>query len=291
MHSLTLKSPAKLNLSLKVIGRRPDGYHELVTLFHRISLCDEISFTKKAEGVSIHSSNKELPCDKSNLIAKAYSLLKEKYPEMGGISVAIKKNIPIAAGLGGGSSNAASTLLALNQLYDLRLSRKVLARFGTKLGADIPFFLYEMNQAIGAGIGEKILSRAAKGKHWFLLVVSNKGLMTKEVYRELSPKERTGSLTKEMATARILCKLLDCKDFAKASRLLRNDLEPAAFRLRASIKKMLDHLLKLGAFTARMSGSGPTIFAIFSSRKQAEQLASKVRLVPPYNRVIVCHSK
>lgn len=292
MKTLTVKSPAKINLSLRVIRRRRDGYHELVTVFHRLSLADKISFIKDNRncGIRILSSDKNLPCGPDNLIAKAYGMLRNKVPSLGGVRVQIQKTIPIAAGLGGGSSNAAATLVALNRLFRLGISKCILSQLGAKLGADVAFFVHEWNQAIGSGVGEKLLCCPARKKLWFLLVVTRKGLMTKKVYEALRPAERTASLTKEMATAKILCNLLDRKDFAKASQLLRNDLEPAAFRLRASIKKMLDQLLSLGAGMARMSGSGPTVFAVFTSKKKAEDSARRLKLESPYDRVILCCS-
>src|SRR3989338_8093573 len=186
MNSITVFSPAKVNLYLQVLGKRSDGYHEIVTLFHRISLQDEIAITKtKRPGLSLITNHPKLKRPSENLIYKAYQALKRVGHWPGGVRVRLKKNIPVAAGLGGGSSNAAHFLLGMNKLFNLRLPKKTLFRLGSELGSDVPFFLYEVNQAIGTGRGEKIKPMPSRTKFWFVIVVPHFGISTALVYKRL----------------------------------------------------------------------------------------------------------
>src|SRR4030042_5188845 len=154
--TLQLESPAKVNLMLRVLRRRKDGYHDIKTIFQKISLHDTLWFTlKRAGGVSISTNVLTLPTGEGNLVHRAALLVLKRSDYKGGIAVRIRKKIPIAAGLGGGSSNAATTLKALNQLLRLDLPRKELMSMGLKLGADVPFFLMK-GSALGSGIGERL---------------------------------------------------------------------------------------------------------------------------------------
>lgn len=290
MNSLTLRSPSKINLYLRVTGRRSNGYHELVTLFHRISLFDQMELRKKKAGFDLKCSNPNLACDETNLITKAYRLLKQFVPDLPGVSVKLIKKIPLAAGLGGGSGNAATFLLGMNKLYQLKLSRKKLVQVGKKLGADVAFFLYEVNQALGLELGDKIKPWPVKKGLNFILVISDKGLSTKMVYQNLPKKLPSVSLTKEMSTVRILRKLLDRKDFKQTSQFLINDLESVAISLRPSIQKTIRRLKQVGLNYVRMSGSGPTVFAILSDRKQAGDFCRRLRRIGPGLRVISCQT-
>lgn len=287
MNTLTLQSPAKLNLYLKILGRYPNGYHELATLFHRISLSDTLYLRKRAEGFSLRCSHPELLCGHSNLITKAYRLLQSKFPKLGGVSVRLIKRIPLAAGLGGGSSNAAFFLLGMNRLYGLSLSRRNLADLGSRLGADVPFFIYETPQAVGRGIGDKIQPKPLRLKLYFVLVVSDRGLSTRRVYEGLKPAV---SLTKVTRVITMRSGKLARRDGVGLSRLLHNDLAPSAFRLRPSILKTISKFHRLGIPSAGMSGSGPTVFAVVSNLREAEDLARKIRRKEPGKRIFVCHS-
>jgi len=290
MNTLTVKSPAKLNLHLRILGKRPDGYHDLLTVFHRISLADTIRLQKKPHGFKLATNIPELETGEDNLITKAYRLLQKKCPSVGGVSVRLTKRIPLGGGLGGGSSNAAYFLLGMKKLYKLRVSQEQLLRMGRKLGADVPFFISGARQAIAWGIGEKMNKIPAMGRLWFLLLVTDQGLNTKKVYQNLKWKGRPLSLTKEKGIARILRLFLGKKRIREAAEIARNDLESSAFCLRPSIPKAIAILKDHGAFFVRMSGSGPTVFAVFSSRQEVKDFAKRLKQDPiPYHKVI-CHS-
>lgn len=274
MNSLTVSSPAKVNLSLKVLGKRPDGYHELLTRFHRISLCDKMILTKtKKSGFHLFTDHPKLKRASDNLIFKMHEALKKNAKWKGGVKVQLIKNIPVAAGLGGGSSNAASFLLGMNRLFKLGLSRTKLAQIGSKLGADIPFFIYEVKEAIGFGKGDQIKPVSVKGKYWFVLLISPFGLSTAAVYRKL----KAPSLTRISRDATIT------SDFF-------NDLFLTACRIQPQLKKIDAFFDRLGVAQRLMSGSGPTMFSIHKSKREAERIARLLRKHRPRRTVSVCHT-
>ncbi len=290
MKTLTLRSPAKLNLHLKILRKRTDGYHELLTLFHRISLADTIIIRKSSRDFKLTTNIPSLETGEGNLITKAYRALQEKFPELGGVSVRLTKRIPLGGGLGGGSSNAAVFLLGMKKLFRLKLSRQELFSIGKKLGADVPFFLLEARQAMAWGIGDKLQQVPCRTRLGFLLLVTNQGLNTKKVYQELDWSGRPLSLTKERRIAKILRSFLEGKRIREASTCARNDLEIPAFCLMPSVRKAMAVLKGLGAPFVLMSGSGATVFAAFSSRKEVLDLSKRLKEVPFPFRKVICHS-
>ena len=297
MKSLTLKSPAKLNLYLKVTGRRPDGYHNLVTLFHRISLGDGMRLIARKSGFSLKCRAAEgLPGGASvtngedNIITKAYRLLQARFPKLGGVSVRLDKKIPAGAGLGGGSSNAAFFLLGMKKLYRLPLSGPEIMKIGRKLGADVGFFLHNTRQAIGKGTGDDIAPMLCRVKHWLVLIVSDKPLSTPAVYRNLPKQLPPVSLTKVNSAVRLIAAFLEGKKYGRASELLQNDLEVPAFILRPSLQEIIKKINGHGVSTARMTGSGPTVFAMFSGAGEARKFALFLRRALPSQKIIVCNS-
>jgi len=290
MRSLTLQSPAKLNLHLRVLGKRTDGYHELLTLFHRISLADTILIRKNPKGFKLTTNVPLLETGEGNLITQAYRALQKEFPKLGGVSVRLTKRIPLGGGLGGGSSNAASFLLGMKKLFGLRISKKELFSIGRKLGADVPFFLLEARQAVAWGIGDKLQKVPQGARLWFLLLLSDHGTNTKKVYQTLSWSGRPLSLTKERCIAKILRSFLERKRVREASVFARNDLEMPAFRLMPSLPKAKAVLKGLGAPFVLMSGSGATVFAAFSSRKEVFDLSKRLKEVPFPFRKVICHS-
>ena len=289
MNSLTLRSPAKLNLALKIIRKRPDGYHDLITLFHRISLADTLILKKCASGFQLRCSDRKLEGE-GNLIAKAYRKLQAALPELGGVSVSLKKAIPVGAGLGGGSSNAAFFLLGMKKLYRLRISQAKLLRLGGELGADIPFFMYNFNQAIGIRKGDRLKNRPSKAKHVFLLAASKEGLSTRDVYQNLPVRHQPLSLTKVSRAITMLCAFLEKKNYGHVSELLQNDLELSAFRIRPSLHAVLEQFQKRGARLVRMTGSGPTIFAILPHLREAKRIQKLLKQDLPSHKILLCHS-
>ena len=291
MNSLVLKSPSKINLYLKILGKRPDGYHELYTLFHRISLCDTIRLRKKTSGFALRVSDAVLSDGEDNIITKAYRKLQREIPDLGGVDVFLQKKIPVGAGLGGGSGNAATFLQGMKKLYGLKIPQKKLLKIGAELGADVPFFLHNIRQGIGVDRGDRIFPVKIKSKLRFVLCVAEKGLSTKEVYGNFRPQPGAGSLTKIRAAVRLLAAYLERKNLDRAADLLQNDLESPAFLLRPSLRQSLDKIKRLGSIkAAKMTGSGPTLFAILSSSRQANDLARKLRDPQKFKRVLICHT-
>lgn len=276
MRSLTLKSPAKVNLYLKVVGRR-GHYHTIVSLFHRISFADVLHFRKRQSGFSLRVEGAKLPTDERNLITRAHQLLKEKFPSLGGVAMTVRKKIPLGAGLGGGSGNAATFLTGMKKLYRLKISEREMLKMGRGLGADVPFFLAQVNQAICRGIGDRVQKAPIRRKCWFVLLLSSQGLPTRKVYQNLSGKRVWPSLTKIGQTVKLISLFLEKGDCSQISQWLRNDLEEPAFRMRPSLGKMLDNFGKLGVASARMSGSGPTVFAVLANQKEARRIAEQYR--------------
>ncbi len=288
MRSLTVQSYAKLNLGLWIVNRRADGHHNLVTLFHRISLADTLRL-KKSSTFSLRCSDPRLPTGEKNLITQAYRLLQKKFKKLGGVSVHLLKKIPAGGGLGGGSSNAAAFLLAMKKLYGLRVGKQQLMRWGAELGADVPFFLLQVNQAVGTGKGERLVPKPGKRRLFFTLLISHQPLSTKKVYQNLPRRLPGASLTKLKRAVTILSEFLNRNDFSQAQRLLWNDLEKPAFRLRPSIQRTIAKFKTRGARVVRMSGSGPTVFAIFGNESEAKRLARELRR-DQSEGVAICHS-
>lgn len=287
MHSLTISSPAKINLFLKVLGRRRDGYHELLTLFHRISLSDRLTLKKMDRPqfrlIVRHPKLREV---RSNLIYKAHRALSKVASWKGGVEVRLEKNIPIAAGLGGGSSDAAHFLLGMNQLFDLGLPLKTLAHIGAVLGSDVPFFLYQVNQAVGTGRGEQIKPMPSRRKIWFVLVVSRFGISTSLVYKKL----HAPPLTRITHDATITSAFSGFLKKGEWNRILQNDLFPASCSLKPELKQLDAFFDQLGARHRLMSGSGPTFFSIHKSQRDAERIAKGIRRLKPSAKVFVCHT-
>jgi len=266
MNSASLKAPAKINYLLDVIRKRPDNYHDLRMIMQRIALYDEIVITlSDLTGIRVHCGKDGVPNGTGNIAWKAADMLLSRAGYKPGIDITIQKNIPVAAGLGGGSSDAASVLMGLNGLLDLGLSDRDLMDMGLRLGADVPFFIFKKT-ALAEGIGERLTSVDGLPQAWLVLVNPNIHVSTAWVYKSLQ-------LTKD-------------KDLAKLPRfsnriddicaLLSNDLEEVTIRSFPLIRDIKNLLLEKGARGALMSGSGPTVFAVFDSEAEARQCHDEI---------------
>src|SRR3989338_6067736 len=287
MKSLTVSAPAKVNLFLQVLGRRRDGFHELLTVFHRISLKDRLTL-KKIQGPEfrLRTTHPKLKRISENLIYKAYRELHRVRGWKGGVEVFLKKNIPISAGLGGGSSDAAHFLLAMNRLFNLHLSSQTLSRIGAKLGSDIPFFIDQINQAIGTGRGEKIKQLPMKGRLWFVLVVPHFWISTALVYKKL----KEAALTRISRDATITSAFSGDWKKGNFGHFLRNDLFLTSSRLKPELKRFDMLFEQVGARQRLMSGSGPSMFSIHKSKREARRIARLLRYRKPSADVFVCHT-
>ena len=189
MHRLTVHSPAKLNLVLDVLGKRPDGFHELRTIFERISLADQITLTRNKSGkIHIRCAHPHVPKGPGNLVFKAAEMLSRDFSVSEGLDIDIIKNIPVAAGLAGGSSNAAAVLSGLNRLWQLGLKMPELAGYASRLGSDVAFFLYDTSYGLGTGRGELIKPLDIRTKLWHVLVTPRVKIYTKDVFTRLKLK-------------------------------------------------------------------------------------------------------
>ena len=264
--SIQLFSPAKINLFLHVLGRRPDGFHNLETLFERIDLGDTITLKEIPEGIRLKVSTSSIPSDEKNLAWKAARLLQERYQVARGVQIHLRKRIPVAAGLGGGSSNAATVLLGLNRLWKLRLTQKKLLELASELGSDVPFFILDTPLALGSGRGE-ILKKVSPPKRpiWHCLVKPSFGISTKEAYEGLPVKR----LTPPKADVRMLLHSIYQGDSRRVSGLLTNSLEVYLNNRVTTILKIKKELIRHGALGSLMSGSGSTVFGIFRSKMEA----------------------
>jgi len=271
MDSITLKAPAKLNLFLDVLGKRGDGYHDIVTIFERISICDNIVISKRARrGITV-SSNGSIP-QKDNLAYKAACLLFSKSRLKNGVYIKIKKNIPVAAGLGGGSSDAASTLIGINKLFKLGFKKKDLAGFGKSIGADVPFFILGSSFAMGKERGDEVEGLHFRPRRiWHLVIFPGSGKLTRDVYSAL----RLG-LTGRSGNVKMLLHALKTGDLNLIKRTTYNRLEDPALDRDPGLSALKSNLIRLGMKGALLTGSGPTIFGMVKTRKEALLLKEKI---------------
>lgn len=266
--SFTLPSFAKINLDLRVIGKRDDGFHELFTVFQTVSLCDEISFEQSGE-VELTSRHRGIPTDGRNLIVKAANILRDRFAVTAGVAMHLRKRIPAPGGLGGGSSNAAVALIGLTRLWRLEIGLDGMLEIAASLGSDVPFFLYG-GTAMGFGRGTEIEPLNDVSEKYLLIVTPDVQVSTRQAFEKLN----TPSLTTE-ASERIL---LNCRFNAKSLDLrhaaLKNDFEPIVFAGHPQIALVKQTLLDLGAVNALMSGSGASVFAVFD-KEETRQTAMK----------------
>ncbi|HLF18258.1 MAG TPA: 4-(cytidine 5'-diphospho)-2-C-methyl-D-erythritol kinase [Candidatus Omnitrophota bacterium] len=278
---ITLNSPAKLNLFLKVQNKRPDGFHNIVTVFQRIDLCDELTFTDNSHGkIKIICFHPHVPTGRKNMIYKAIQLVQGTYGIKRGVTVRVKKRIPVAAGLAGGSSNAATTLMALNRLWNLDLKTPQLVRLARQIGSDVAFFLYDTSWALGTRRGDVIKPLNIKTRLTHVLVVPCVKLYASKVYGALKIK-----LTKRSDNVNILIRNLSISNIKIFSSLMINDLETAIFRLKPNLLKLKQKLKLLDTQGVMISGSGPAVFALMKNAQQARRL--KTRLARIYSQVFV----
>jgi len=271
MDRLTVLSPAKLNLVLDILRKRPDGYHELRTIFERISLADKITLSRnKTNKISIRCAHPHVPKGPGNLAYKAAMMLRNDFSISEGLDINIIKNIPVAAGLAGGSSNAAAVLSGLNCLWQLGLGNSQLVNYASRLGSDVAFFLYDTSFALGTGRGERIKPLGLKVKLWHVLVTPKVKMLTADVFARLKL-----NLTNKKDNVNILLPFLRKGDLERLAGALSNDLEPAILSLRPDFIYLKKKLLDAGATGVCFSGSGPSVFACVGSHKHALSLRAK----------------
>jgi 4-diphosphocytidyl-2-C-methyl-D-erythritol kinase len=268
--SIRIKSFAKINWTLDVLFKRADGYHELRTIYQSISLHDRLHITETSGSIEVVCDDSRVPCDQTNLAFRAALLLRQASGSSRGATIQIEKNIPVAAGLGGGSSNAAVTLLALMELWQVKLAEQETIRLAATLGSDVPFFLTG-GTALGIGRGEEVYPLEQVHSEHMLLVNPGVAVSTRDAYEKLS------RLTRPEAPSIIPFTLIAAKGIRELPRNARNDLEEVVLAVHPEIAEVKRRLVSLGARHALMSGSGATVFGVFDNTQSIERAASEMR--------------
>jgi 4-diphosphocytidyl-2-C-methyl-D-erythritol kinase len=260
---LVFKTPAKINL----------GLHDLETLFQMVSLYDTVELESLENKIELVCDNPEVPTDESNLMIRAARLLQEAFPDRSGLGcrMVLNKKIPMGAGLGGGSGNAAGVLRGLNCLWDLQLKTAELSKIAAHLGSDIPFFLCAPS-ALGEGRGERLTSLQPSKKFHVILVFPRVSMATSEVYQALNL-----DLTKNSKNIKILREFFSQSNIISLGAHLHNDLEPIVIKRLPIVESIKEKLRSLSAVGTLVSGSGSTVFGIFEDPKAAEQAFARCR--------------
>jgi 4-diphosphocytidyl-2-C-methyl-D-erythritol kinase len=259
----TVKAPAKINLALDVLSKRPDGYHDVAMIMQTVALYDTISVRSGFEGIKLTSDSSKIPVDDTNIAYKAAHYLSTKYNVKRGAHIHIEKRIPVAAGLAGGSTDAAAVLKLLNKVWDLKLSKAELMDAGKKLGADVPFCI-QGGTCLAEGLGDKLTVIKSMPDCFILLAKPNVGVSTKDVYEGLKLDE-----IEERPNIPAILQGIQNQDLLKISNNMGNVLESVTTKMYPIILGLKRKLLENGAIGSLMSGSGPTVFGVFEDMATA----------------------
>ncbi|HWR45014.1 4-(cytidine 5'-diphospho)-2-C-methyl-D-erythritol kinase [Sporomusa sp.] len=268
---LILKAYAKINLALDVLNKRSDGYHEVAMIMQAVSLADTVTLTSQPAGIDLSVNIPGLPADTNNLAYRAAALLKEYSKTEQGVMIHLEKQIPLAAGLAGGSADAAAVLKGLNQLWELNLSLDELSKLAAKLGSDVPFCLYN-GTMLATGRGELVAPLPPLPACYVILAKPAVEVPTAWVYGQFKADEV--SSRPDIAAMR---ECLAQGDLAGVAGRLENVLENVTIPVYPEIAKIKEYMLKYGAMAALMSGSGPTVFGLSDCRGQAERIADQLK--------------
>ncbi len=269
MDTITLKARGKINLTLDVIGKRENGYHDLRMIMQTINLYDTIKIKKtKTPGIRIHNNLAWLPADDRNIAYKSTQLFLQESGIVSGIYIDIVKRIPVAAGLAGGSSDAAAVLIGLNKLFQTGYTKKQLMEMGVKIGADVPFCIMR-GTVLAEGIGEELTPLKSLPYTHILLVKPNISVSTASVYKALKVDEiKTHPQTDHVIEA------INQGDLTEVFANMGNVLEDVTVKMHPGIEKIKSKMIEYGAINSMMSGSGPTVFGVFDSKKKAQVAAT-----------------
>jgi len=272
---VTARVPAKVNLQLSVGPLGADGFHEVTTVFQAISLFDDVTVATadKGDGIKISITGQTsggVPADNSNLAVKAAQLMIKNYDLPEDLVIKLKKEIPVAGGMAGGSADAAGVIVGLDSLFELGLSRDVMESVGSKIGSDVPFSICG-GVAIGTGRGDQITPALARGSYNWVLALSGQGLATPSVYQECD-RLREGLSIAPPVVSEPLMQALRAGDAKALGKALTNELQPAACSLRPALRLVLDVGVDYGALGGIVSGSGPTVAFLVSDDEHAMDL-------------------
>lgn len=272
MKEISVKALAKINLGLDVVGKRKDGYHEVRMVMQTIHLFDRLEITRNTSSeITIATNLSFLPTNGNNLVYKAASLLKEEYGIRDGIHVKLHKHIPVAAGMAGGSTDAAAVLYGMNRMFDLGLSRQDLMRKGIQIGADVPYCVMR-GTALAEGIGEKLTALPPMVKCPVLIAKPQISVSTRSVYENL----RINDATVHPDIDRLIADIR-AKNLADIASDMGNVLESVTIPRYPIISQIKAHMMEHGALNALMSGSGPTVFGLFADEDTAEDAYESMR--------------
>lgn len=275
-NSVTVRVPAKVNLQLSVGPREADGFHNLVSVFQAISIFDDVTVSRGAPGSGISISvlgeqTHGVPADASNLAVKAAQLMIDRFDIDADLRLEVKKSIPVAGGMAGGSADAAATLVALDALFQLELSREELHRLGSELGSDVPFMI-SGGTAVGQGRGDQLTAALSRGTYHWVLALSSVGLSTPAVYAECDRMRAELEIAPPQVSDALMQSLL-AADAQAVGRALTNDLQSAACSLRPALSLVLEVGRDYGALGAIVSGSGPTVAFLVADEEAGLDLA------------------
>ncbi|MGE6261214.1 4-(cytidine 5'-diphospho)-2-C-methyl-D-erythritol kinase [Heyndrickxia sporothermodurans] len=269
--TIFIKAPAKINLTLDVLNKRPDGYHEVEMIMTTIDLSDRIGLSEISENeIRINSQNRYVPDDQRNLAYQAAKVLKEKYNIKQGVTITIDKAIPVAAGLAGGSSDAAATLRGLNKLWGLGLSLDELAKIGAEIGSDVAFCVYG-GTAMAKGRGEKITHLSAPPNCWVILAKPLIGVSTADVYRNLDLSSVRHPNSQAMINA------INSGDYHSVCKEIGNVLESVTLKMHPEVQHIKEQMERFGADAVLMSGSGPTVFGLVQYDSRLQRIYNGLR--------------
>lgn len=280
---MKMKAYAKVNISLDIVGKREDGYHLLRMIMQNIDLYDDITVEKQREGITIECNKNYVPTDSRNLAYKAAMLFKKKYDITDGVKIKIAKNIPVSAGLAGGSTDAATVLKIMNKLFEVNASNEELKEIGLKLGADIPYCI-EGGTALCEGIGEKITPLKSFKDKIIVLVKPSFGVSTKEVYKNFDMDK----VNKHPDTEELI-KAIENDDLRYVAYNMRNLLENVTLKKHKILINLKEEMNKYGSIGTMMSGSGPTVFAFFDDMLKAQRCFEKMK--EKYSEVFITRTR
>ena len=279
----TVPSFAKINWALRVLGQREDGFHELSTIFQTITLHDKLRFTpREDEQLGLTCDSPEIPGDERNLILRAGLALREQRGISKGASIHLEKNIPVEAGLGGGSSNAAIALLGLARLWRIEVKKSELEGLGARLGADVPFFLTG-GTALGTGLGTAVKPMSDSPFRHLIVVKPGARVSTAEAYKSLDAR----ALTKADSDTILSISRADEQNWDSHPDALHNDFEPVVLRMKPEIERAKRALLKSGASGALLAGSGSSVFGVFDNQEAQERAFEELKQEKTW-RIFVC---
>jgi 4-diphosphocytidyl-2-C-methyl-D-erythritol kinase len=281
----TLPSFAKINLTLRVLGRRADGYHEIETVFQTVTLHDRLTFAARGDArIELVCDAPAVPCDETNLVHRAAVALRERYGAGRGARINLEKKIPAGGGLGGGSSNAAVALVGLARLWEIETDRSALAEIGATLGADVPFFLTG-GTALGTGRGTDIHALPDVPPKQLLIVTPPIEVSTAAAYKSLNSR----ALTKAVAPANLAVSRAQAEISGSPQAALRNDFEPVVYDLHPEIGRARDALKAAGASGALLSGSGASVFGLFENAEKRDGARGSLRVESGW-RIFACET-